>query len=117
MTVIGKKASDQDVVLSFTGGQISVVPKNGGSAVVTVPYKTVAHGTYIHSKDPRWDTTLPGPPDKLDMPGFIRTAQHWLTLQTRSGYVIIRLHDDNWDRILQTVEARTGIKIDRVADK
>jgi serine/threonine-protein kinase len=118
LSVIGKRGQDQDVLMSFVGGQISVTVKNGGSAILSLPYKDVVHGTYTHAKDPKWDTALPGPPDKIDMPGFlIRTARHWLTLQTKTSYVIFRLEDDNWERIVQTVEARTSIKIERIAEK
>ena len=118
LTVIGKKASDQDVLLSFVGGQISVTAKNGGSAIVTIPYKVVVRGTYVKSREPRWDASLPSPTEKLDMPGLFRTGgRHWLTLQTRTAYVILRLEDANFERIIQAVEARSGIKVDRVSDK
>jgi len=118
LSVVGSKAQDQDVLMSFVSGQISITAKSGGSALVSMPYKTVAHATYTHAKDPKWDATLPGPPDKLDMPGFvIRTARHWLTLQSKTGYLILRLDDDNWERIVQTVETRASIKVERVAEK
>jgi len=118
LSVVGTKAQDQDVLMSFVGGQISLTAKSGGSALVSMPYKTVVHATYTKAKDPKWDATLPAPPDKLDMPGFIiRTARHWLTLQSKTGYLILRLDDDNFERIVQTIEARTGVKVERIADK
>ncbi len=105
------------MLLSLVGGQISITAKSGGSAIASVAYRSIVHGTYVHAKDPKWDATLPAPPADLDMPGFLRTSHHWLTLQTRSAYVILRLEDDNWERIMQAVEARTGLKIERIADK
>jgi hypothetical protein len=117
LSVIGKKASDQDVLLSFAGGQISLTAKGGGSAMVTIPYKNVVRGTYIKAREPRWDASLPSPTEKLDLPGLIKTARHWLTLQTRTAYVILRLEDDNFERIIQAVETRSAIRVDRVADK
>jgi hypothetical protein len=117
LSVIGKKASDQDVLLSFAGGQISLTAKGGGSAMVTIPYKSVVRGTYTKAREPRWDASLPSPTEKLDLPGLIKTARHWLTLQTRTAYVILRLEDDNFERIIQAVEARSAIKIDRIAEK
>jgi eukaryotic-like serine/threonine-protein kinase len=117
LSVSGTKAQDQDVLLSFFGGQLAVTGKNGGGAIMSLPYKTVAHATYIHARDPKWDATLPAPSDKLDMPGLIHPSRHWLTLQTHSAYVIFRLDDGNWERILQAVEARTGQKVERLSDK
>jgi serine/threonine-protein kinase len=118
LSVNGTKVTDQDVLLSFVGGQMHLTGKSGGSSIMTLAYKTLAHATYVHARDPKWDATLPAPAgDKLDMPGLIHPSRHWLTLQTRSGYVILRLDDINWERILQAVEARTGQKVDRVPDK
>ena len=51
------------------------------------------------------------------MPGFIRTSKHWLTLQTKTGYLILRLDDSNFSKVIDTVEARSGVKVDRVSDK
>ncbi len=73
--MIGKKASDQDVLLSFAGGQISLTAKGGGSAMVTIAYKSVVRGTYTKARDPRWDASLPSPTEKLDLPGLIKTAR------------------------------------------
>ncbi len=117
LTVSGSKAQDQDVLISFVGGQISVTSKSGGTAIVSMPYRSIAHGTYIHAKDPKWDATLPAPTGKMDMPGFIRTSHHWLTLQTHTAFVILRMEDDNWERIVQAVEARAAMKIERLQDK
>src|SRR5262249_45149698 len=78
LSVNGKKATDQDVLMAFSGGQIVLTSKAGGSAIFTLPYKMLAHVTYVHAKDPRWDPTLPAPAEKLDLPGLIHTSQHWL---------------------------------------
>jgi hypothetical protein len=113
LTVTGKKGQDQDVVLNFVAGQISISPKKGGAAMVSVPYQRVVKGTYIHAKDPKWDDSLPAPPDGLDIPGFMRGSRHWLVLQTKTDYLVLRLDDSNWSEVLDTVEARTGLKVDR----
>lgn len=113
LTVDGKKGHDEDVVLNFVAGQLSAVPKKGGSPIASMSYRDVAHATYIHAKDPKWDETLPGPPADLDIPGFLRGARHWLILQSKALYVILRLDDSNWSDVLSTFEARTGIKVDR----
>ena len=117
LAVTDKKGQDQDVVLNFVAGQISVAPRKGGNAILSVPYNRIAHMTYVHAKDPKWypDPTLSMPPDGLDIPGFMRGARHWLVLQTRTNYLILRLDDSDFSQILDTVESRTGIKVDRPA--
>jgi serine/threonine-protein kinase len=117
LTVIGKKAQEQDVVLTLGNGQITVTPKKGGTALMTLPYRRVARGLYTHAKEPQWDVSLNAPPSDLDIPGsgvFRSSTRHWLTLQSNTEYAILRLSDDTWNRILQTIESRTGLKIDHV---
>jgi serine/threonine-protein kinase len=113
LTVTGKKAQDQDVLVSFVGGQVSVLAKNGGGVMVSVPYGRIARATYVHAKAPRFDPEFTAPPAQLDMPGLFPTAHHWLALQTKDAFLALRLEDSNWVKVLDTVEARTGLKVDR----
>jgi len=114
LAVTGKKGQDQDVTLNLAAGQLTVVAKKGGAALKSVPYKGLLRATYTHSKDPKWDPAFSGPPADLDVPGVFRTSRHWLTLQTATDYVILRLGDDSWRNVLQTVESRTGLKVVRL---
>ena len=115
LRVHGKDADDDDAILQFVGGQVTVIPKKGGSAFATVPYRRVAHATYVHAKMPKWDPGLPAPVDGFDVPGIglFRPARHWLVLQTRTDFAILRLDDSNWKQVLDTFEARTGLKVDQ----
>jgi serine/threonine-protein kinase len=115
LLISGKRTTDQDVILTLAGGQLSVSPRTGGSPMAAFPYKSVARATYIRAKDPKWDSALPAPPDDLDMPGglFGRPTRHWLTLQTKQAFLVLRLEDSNVKGVLDAVEARTGIKIAR----
>ncbi|MEO8069764.1 MAG: protein kinase, partial [Acidobacteriota bacterium] len=93
LVVNGKKSDDEDVLLSFVGGQISVLGKKSGTAIASVPYKNVLHATYVHARDPRWDESFVSPPKDLDVGGMLRTSKHWLVLQTKDNYFILRLSD------------------------
>jgi hypothetical protein len=112
-TFNGRRAEEQDVTVNFGGGQIAIVPKNGGAPVASLPYRRVLHATYIRDDNPRWDPALPGPDGKVDLSGAFNRNRHWLMLQTKESYTLLRLDGDAWLTVLQTFEARTGIKIDR----
>ena len=117
LVINGNKAQEQDVIINFVAGQISMAPKKGGKALWSLAYKKVAHATYVRAKDPKWDVSLPAPPDNLDIPGFMRGSRHWLVIQAKTadpGYVILRLDDSNWSDVLDTLEARSGVKVDRL---
>ena len=114
-TVKDRGADETDVTVNFGSGQIAVVPRNGGAPVATLPYRRIVRATYIRADNPRWDPALPSPPEKLDLSGAFNRDRHWLMLQMKDGYTLIRLDGDAWLTVLQTFEARTGIKIDRPA--
>jgi serine/threonine-protein kinase len=111
--ITGSKSDDEDALINFASGQISFVSKKTGTALGAVPYKALVHATYIHARDPRWDASLPGPPKDLDVGGILRTPKDWLVLQTASSYHVLRLDSSNWQRALELVEQRTGVRVDR----
>jgi eukaryotic-like serine/threonine-protein kinase len=113
LIVNGKQTNDQEVVLSFVNGQISLISGRGGTAIATVPYKAILHATYARARDPKWNAAYFSPPAGLDVGSVFRTAKNWLVLQMRDTFLILRLDDTNVTRVLQTVEARTGLTIER----
>jgi hypothetical protein len=116
MAIKGQDSQDQDALINFGGGQITVVPKDGGTAFSTWPYGSVTHATFAHTKDPKWDATLPGPPDNLTIHGFMRGARNWLVLQSKAAYVLLRLDDANWRSVVNAIESRCGVKVDRLTE-
>lgn len=107
----GRQGTERDVLLYFGGGLISITNRTG-EPIASIQYKDLALATYIRAKDPKWDETLAGPPLNLDVPGGIfRSNRHWLVLQTKATYAILRLEDDNWQGVIDTLAARTGVRI------
>jgi len=116
LTVTGKKTKDDDVFVSFANGMLSVLHKEQGSALIAWPYKDVLHATYIKARDPKWDTSLASPPDGLDVGGVLRTSKNWFVLQNHDSYLVLRLSDANYARVIELVESRAGIKVTRPQD-
>jgi hypothetical protein len=55
---------------------------------------------------------LAAPPANVDLPGGLFTpARHWLALQSRASFLIVRLSDANWRQVLEAVTARTGLQV------
>jgi serine/threonine-protein kinase len=113
LTITGKKTKDDDVFVSFANGQLSILPKEQGTPLVSWPYKNVLKATYIKSRDPRWDTSLASPPDDLDVGGILRTSKNWFVLQNREAYLVLRLSDANYARVIELIESRAGIRVAR----
>ncbi len=115
LAVNGRRTNDRDVLVNFGGGQITVLPRDGGAAIAAVPYRRIRRATYVNARDPKWDPALAAPPADLDVGTFLRQSRHWLVVQTADAYAILRLDDRQVTRLLQTLEARVGIKVDRPA--
>ncbi len=113
LVVSGSKTKDQDVVLSFLNGRISVLNEKTGTPLAAMAYSSVAGATFTHARDPKWDSTLFSPPDDLDVGNMFRTPKDYLVLQGKTAYLILRLDDANWSKVLDAVEARTGITVSR----
>jgi hypothetical protein len=116
LNVDGRKGREESVLLSFVGGEITVVAKKGGTAIRSMPYQRLVRATYVHARDPRWDRSASSPPGDLDVPGgFLgRAVRHWLTLQTRADYLILHLDDGSWNQVIAAVERRTGLPVRRL---
>jgi hypothetical protein len=113
LLVNGRRAQDRDALLSFVGGQVTVLSRQGGTVIAATAYKAIERATYVRARNPKWDPLLFSPPDNLDMPGILPTAKHWLVLQSRSAYLIIQLGGNSWQKVIETVEGRTGLKVAR----
>jgi len=118
LAINGQNGREQDVVINFAGGQITVVPKKGGAALDVIPYRGIVKATYVRGNTPEWDASAASPPDKLELPGGflgIGRSRNWLTLQTRDAFLILRLDDENQRQVMAAIESRAGVSIDRRA--
>ena len=115
LVVDGSRSRELDALLSLEPGTLVVRSRNDGAVLRTVPYSAVAAATYTRGRRPRGQATEGAVvvPDNVGGAGFLGGARHWLTLQTPTEYLIIRLEDRNVIRVLNSVEARTGSKVQR----
>jgi len=113
LMVNGKKTKDQDVLVNFVGGQLSVLQKTDSTPVAAWPYKTLLRATYVKARNPKWDSAFASPPEGLDVGGVLRTSKHWMVLQNRDSYMILRMSDSNYARMIDTIESRSGIQVAR----
>jgi len=113
LVVVGTKAEEQPGILNFGGGRVAVVGGESGATLVSIAYNEVSYAYYTKAKDPKWSPVLAAPPGNVNLPGgLFSPARHWLTLQSRSSFLIARLSDTSWRQILQTVTARTGLEVE-----
>jgi hypothetical protein len=94
ITVENARPKETDVLLALGNGKIVVRAEKSTLLIYkTMPYRAVLKGVYDQSKKKRY-----------------------LTLQSKSDYVVLQLDRDNANLILPAIEARTGVKIQRLAN-
>jgi len=92
ITVENAKPKETDALLALHDGKIVVRAEKSALLVYkTMPYRAVVKGVYDQSKKKRY-----------------------LTLQSKSDYIVLHLDRDNVNLILPAIEARTGVKIQRL---
>ena len=110
------KGRERQAIMELGDSSLSLVERNGGGALISVPYGNVVGAFYSRSKKPKWrDANGKEVESKVDLGplGFFRGERNWLILLTAGDPVIIRLEDANLQSTLAQVQERTGIKISR----
>jgi eukaryotic-like serine/threonine-protein kinase len=93
ITVENSKPKETDALLALNDGKIVVRAEKSQLLVYkTMAYRAVVKGTYEQSKKKRY-----------------------LTLQSKSDYIVLNLDRDNANLILPAIESRTGVKIQRLS--
>jgi hypothetical protein len=112
LVVTGRRAQERPAVLTFADGAVTLFDDSGRTPLVALPYREVTSAAYTHDRDPRWYPTLAGPPVDVDMPGgLFRGDRHWLALQSRESWMIIRMNDGDWRPITEAVTALLGLDV------
>jgi hypothetical protein len=112
----GSKSKDVEALLSLEGEAMVVRSKDNGALLKMLPYQTIAAATYVDSRKPRWkdDPALAAVPSGFAGGGFfLKSSKHWLTLQTSSDFIILRLDDKNVVPLIKALEARSGLKVSK----
>jgi eukaryotic-like serine/threonine-protein kinase len=110
----GAKSRELDALLILEPERLVVRNRDNGSILQATSYQSIAAATYTRSKQPRWqeDGSVAPIPKSFSGSGFfLKSSRHWLTLQSKAEFVILRLEEKNFRMVLASVEARTGLKV------
>jgi hypothetical protein len=116
LAVNGSRTVASDARVHFSNAEVSVESPNGKAAPAVLTYRGIVKATYAHEKDPKWDPALNGPAGKINVPGILGRARHWLVLQGADGYLILRLDGEDRLEIMKAFEERAHISIDRATN-
>jgi eukaryotic-like serine/threonine-protein kinase len=115
----GTKTREIDVLLGLEPDRAVLRSRDNGTVIQSIAYRSIAAATYARAKRPRGneDVALAQVPKDFGGSGFfLKTSKHWLTLQSASSFVVLRLEDKNVMTVLASIESRTGNKVARPAN-
>jgi hypothetical protein len=119
MVNAGGKAEEQDAILRLEDEALVVVSK-GGTVLKSLPYDTMKSLEYSYSKSPRWKsgTAAAVAVGVFAIPiFFMKGKKHWLTAVNGSEFALLHLDKNNYKIILPAIEAKSGLKVETVADE
>jgi hypothetical protein len=105
------KGRDRDAALRFGADAMAVM--DGDTTVRTTRYRDVIGLYQSHSREPKWAT-----PDGTAVPiakvggkfGFLKGTPDWVTVRTREAFIPLRVPERDLKRVVEELEARTGLK-------
>lgn len=119
MVNTGDKADEQDAVLRIEDEAL-VIRSKGGTILKTLPYATMKSMEYSYSKSPRWKSgaAMAVAVGIFALPlFFMKGKKHWLTTVSGEEFALLRLDKNNYKIIIPALEAKTGMKVETVAEE
>lgn len=102
-------------MLSFADGRVTLFDESGVAPLTSMSFQQITSAAYTRARNPRWYPTLAGPPADVDMPGgLFRGDRHWLALQSRDAWMIVRMNDGDRQPITEAVTTFLGLKVDEL---
>jgi hypothetical protein len=114
----GEKGEEQDVILRFDDDAMVVFARSG-TELKAFRYEDIKAADYSYSKSPRWKSGI-GVAVAVGIFAlpifFMKGRKHWFTVRTDKDFALLRLDKGNYRLVLPTFEAKSGVKIDLVAE-
>ena len=110
---VGEKTKTK-AVLVLSDDTMYIRAEKGRKTIEEIAYETMQEVTYERAKSPRTKTALLVSPVAL----FSKGKKHWLSLvwlkQGEERSAVLRLDKKNYEEIIQTLEARARLEVQRV---
>jgi hypothetical protein len=98
-------------------GSDSLQVLDGGKPIESAAYRDVVGVFLSHSREPRW-AKPDGTPVPLGKVGgklsFLKGSPDWITVQTKTAFIPIRVPDEHLARLISELETRTASKLIRL---
>jgi hypothetical protein len=109
------KPRDRAAALRLGSDGLQVL--DGGKPIESAAYRDIVGLFLSHSREPRW-AKPDGTPVPLGKVGgklsFLKASPDWITVQTKTAFIPIRVPDEHLPRLISELERRTASKTIRL---
>ena len=120
MVNTGGKSEPANVVLFLENDRVVIRSKDGGAELKNLAYADIRAAEYSFSKSPRWKSGV-GAAIAVGVFAlpifFMKGKKHWLTVHGKGDFALLQLDKNNYKIVLPAFEARSGIKVETVAEE
>jgi hypothetical protein len=121
LMVGGARPTERETSLQLTGDALALTGKEATGAIKSVPYSTMIAIFHSRSREPQWI----GPSGvvlsivKMDrgMFGFMKGNRDWVSVRTKAEFLMLRPDGPLVARLIEAIEARTGLTAVRVGKR
>jgi len=118
VVLTGERGAEREASLQLTGDSLALAQKDGTGTIKSVPYSSVIAIFHSRSREPQWvgpnGVVLPIVKMEGGMFGFMRGDRDWVSVRTKGEFVMLRPDGPLVARVLEAIEARTGLTTVRV---
>jgi hypothetical protein len=120
MVNTGDKPAATDAIIRLEKDRLVIRSKTGGADLKAFPYDEIKSAEYSYSKSPRWKSGAAAAlaVGVFALPlFFMKGKKHWLTVTAGKDFAVLQLDKGNYKIILPALEARSGVKVETVAEQ
>jgi hypothetical protein len=118
LVVAGGRPSEREGSLMLGSDALVLPVQDGSGGTKSVPYSSVIAIFHSRSREPQWTgpTGVALPIVKMGggMFGFMKGDRDWVSVRTKAEFVMLRPDASVVARVLDAIEARTGLTTVRV---
>ena len=115
-----EKPVPTDAVLFLEDQKVVIRSKDGRAELKAFSYDDIKAVEYSFSKSPRWKSGV-GVAFAVGVFAipifFMKGKKHWLTIHAKGDFAMVQLDKSNYKIVLPAFEARSGIKVETVAEE
>jgi protein kinase-like protein len=116
----GDRHRERKAKVLLAAGALTITADNELMVLLTLPYRRVVSIHYSRGSEPQWNSPSGARPVvrvEAGTFGFLKGDRHWISLRSEARFIVLRVNETQVEPVLRALEARTGHKPERIAER